>query len=171
MMKLWFILFSIFVFSTLSIAQVKWMSWEEAIEAQKKEPRKIMVDIYTVWCGPCKMMDRNTFSNPVVAKILNENFYPVKLDAEGKKDITYNNHTFTWQPGGRNGIHTLAYSLSDGKLSFPTMIFLDESVSIISRVPGYHNPEDFIPILNFHAKEFYKRTSWEVYSQGLKSGN
>ena len=170
-MKVWFSLLSFFFFTTLSFAQVNWMSWEEAIEAQKKAPRKIMVDIYTVWCGPCKMMDRNTFSNPQVAKILNTYFYPVKLDAESREDIVYNNHTFTWQPGGRNGIHTLAYSLCDGKLSFPTMIFLDEAVSIISRVPGYHNPNDFVPILEFHAKEHYKRTSWEAYSNSLKTGN
>ncbi len=171
MMKLWFVLLSTFIFSAGLFAQVNWYTWEEAIEAQKKEPKKIMVDIYAVWCGPCKMMDRNTFSNPAVADMLNKHFYPVKLDAETRRDIIYNNHTFTWQPGGRNGIHTLAYSLTDGRLSFPTMVFLDESVSIISRVPGYHGPDDFIHILNFHANGTYKRTTWEAYSREVRRGN
>ena len=44
-------------------ASIQWMSLEEAVEAQKKEPRKIMMDVYTQWCGPCKMMMANTFTN------------------------------------------------------------------------------------------------------------
>ena len=44
-------------------AHVQWMSLEEAAEAQKTEPRKVMMDVYTQWCGPCKMMMANTFTN------------------------------------------------------------------------------------------------------------
>ena len=61
---------------------VKWMSFEQAIEKSKTEKRKIFIDVYTDWCGWCKVMDKNTFSETQVAKILNEMFYPVKLDAE-----------------------------------------------------------------------------------------
>ena len=42
-------------------ASINWMSLEEAVAAQQKEPRKIMMDVYTQWCGPCKMMMANTF--------------------------------------------------------------------------------------------------------------
>ena len=63
---------------------VNWMSLEEAIQAQKDEPRKIMMDVYTKWCGPCKMMMRNTFSNADVISYLNANYYAVKFDAESQ---------------------------------------------------------------------------------------
>ena len=44
--------------------KIKWMSFGEALKAQKKEPRKIFMDVYTDWCGPCKLLDKNTFQNP-----------------------------------------------------------------------------------------------------------
>ena len=44
--------------------QIKWMSLAEAFEAQKTEPKKIIMDVYTTWCGPCKLLDNKTFKNP-----------------------------------------------------------------------------------------------------------
>ena len=55
--------------------KVNWVSFEEAVELQKTNPKNIMMDVYTEWCGPCKMMDKNTFENPLIAKFLNDNFY------------------------------------------------------------------------------------------------
>ena len=57
-------------------AQVNWYTFEEAFEAQKVNPKPIMVDAYTVWCGPCKLLDKNTFANKDVSEYLNANFYP-----------------------------------------------------------------------------------------------
>ena len=61
---------------------VKWLTFEEAVEKSKTEKRKIFIDVYTDWCGWCKVMDKNTFNDPEVAKLLNEKFYPVKFNAE-----------------------------------------------------------------------------------------
>src|SRR6187402_1829141 len=69
---------------------VKWMSFEEAVEKSKTEKRKIFIDVYTDWCGWCKVMDKNTFTDPNVAKILNEDFYPVKFDAEQRENVVFN---------------------------------------------------------------------------------
>ena len=77
--------------NTSSIAQeakIHWMTVEEVTEAMK-EPRKIMMDVYTKWCGPCKMMKANTFTNPKVITYLNENYYAIMLDAEHPFDIEY----------------------------------------------------------------------------------
>ena len=49
---------------------VKWLSFEEAVEKSKTEKRKIFIDVYTDWCGWCKVMDKNTFSEEKIAKIL-----------------------------------------------------------------------------------------------------
>ena len=63
---------------TVPEGNVKWMSFEEAVAKSKIEKRKIFIDVYTDWCGWCKVMDKSTFNDPQVAKILNEKFYPVK---------------------------------------------------------------------------------------------
>ena len=54
---------------------VNWITFDEAYIKCKKNPRPIMIDIYTTWCGPCKMMSKQTFNHPTIAKYINDNFY------------------------------------------------------------------------------------------------
>ena len=61
-MKTFFIAFTMLFALNLTAQEINWMSLEEALEAQKTSPKKIFIDAYTVWCGPCKMLDRNTLS-------------------------------------------------------------------------------------------------------------
>ena len=94
----------------ISAQEINWMTFEEAVEAQKNEPRKIMVDAYTTWCGPCKLLDKNTFSNKDVADYLNKNYYAVKFNAEGNEKVNFKEYTFTnpnFDPTrkGRNSQH------------------------------------------------------------------
>ena len=77
-----------------SDSTVNWLTFEEAVERSKTEKKKIFIDVYTDWCGYCKVMDKNTFSQADIAQYLNENFYPVKFNAEQKQDITFRGHTF-----------------------------------------------------------------------------
>ncbi|TYA64899.1 thioredoxin family protein, partial [Seonamhaeicola marinus] len=81
---------------------------------QKKTPKKIMMDVYTNWCGPCKMLDRNTFQNQQVANYVNEHYYAVKFNAEGNDQITFDGKTFSnpnYNPANanrRNSPHELS---------------------------------------------------------------
>ena len=80
-------------FSSSYAQKVKWYSFEEAVELNKTKPKKILVDVYTDWCGWCKKMDQNTFSHPVIAEYINKNFYAVKFDAESKEAIKFKEYT------------------------------------------------------------------------------
>lgn len=142
---------------------IKWYTWDEAIEASKKNPKKIFIDVYTDWCGWCKRMDANTFSKAEVAAYLNKNFYPVKFDAEQKEKIEFNGHTFEYIAQGRRGVHTLAYSLLDGKLGYPAVVYLDEEKHRITVSPGYKEPTNMMQELKFIAEEHYKTKSWQEY--------
>ena len=73
-------------------SKVQWMTFEEAIEANKDNPRKIFVDIYTDWCGWCKKMDAQTFNHPDIASYMNDNYYNVKFNAEQKGEVVFNGH-------------------------------------------------------------------------------
>jgi thioredoxin-related protein len=144
---------------------VAWMSIEEALEKSKKEPRKIFVDVYTDWCGWCKVMDRETFSDPEVARVLNEKFYAVKLNAETKKeDVTIHGTTFKYvetSPG--KGIHQLAAALLQNQLSYPTVVFLAEDFSMISPMAGFKKPAEFHVSLSFVASDAFKRTDINTF--------
>ena len=78
------LLFAFFLmFSTIGFAQtsITWLSIEEAEEMAAKAPKPIMMDIYTEWCGPCKMLSKS-FEDEKVAAYVNANFYAVKFNGE-----------------------------------------------------------------------------------------
>ncbi len=142
------------------------MSWEEAVRraASDSKPKKLFIDVYTNWCGWCKKMDQDTFQNPEVAAYMRENFYMVKLDAEQKEPIEYAGKTYTFVPSGRRGYHQLAAALLQGQLSYPTVVFLDEDVRMLSPVPGYQKPEEFLKIAKYFGEDIYKQKDWQAYS-------
>ncbi|WP_335966563.1 DUF255 domain-containing protein [Galbibacter sp. PAP.153] len=146
--------------------EIEWMSWTEAVNkaATDKTPKKIFVDIYTDWCGWCKKMDKDTFNHPDVAAYMTQNFYMVKMDAEEKEDIVYKDKTFKYIPQGNRGYHELAVALLQGKMSFPTVIFLTPDQQILSPVPGYQKADGFLKIARYFGDDIYKDTSWQEYS-------
>ena len=129
-------------------AQVKWMSMEEAVKAQKKNNKPIFIDAYTVWCGPCKMLDKNTFNDAEVAKVLNEKYNPVKFNAEGNEEIQFAGKLYK-NPGyqekrknSRNGVHEFARAI--GVRAYPTMVVIDASGKMSKNILGYRNAQQLL---------------------------
>jgi thioredoxin-related protein len=154
---------------SLEESPVKWMSFEEAVERSKTEKRKIFIDVFTDWCGWCKVMDKNTFSEAEVAKILNENFYPVKFDAEQKEDVQFNGTTFKFIPSGSKGYHQLAAALLNNQLSYPTVVFLDEEFRMIQPLAGYQKAPEFHKVIQFIGQDHYKKMKWADWQGVYKS--
>ena len=154
-----------FTFNTAN-AQVEWMTWDEAVAANAKNPKKIFVDVYTDWCGWCKRMDKATFADKTVASALNEDFYAVKFNAEQKDDIVFNGKTYKYVSGGRRGSHELAKMLLQGRMGYPTVVFLNEEAEVIQPVPGYQEPAAFLKVVNYFSDDMYKTTPWNEYVGG-----
>ena len=147
------------------LAEVEWMTLEEAMEKCKTDKRKIFIDVFTDWCGWCKRMDQSTFVDPAVAQYLNENYYAVKLNAEQSEDITFNNKTYHFKKNGARGYHELAAELLNNRLSFPTVVFLDESMKVIQPISGYLEAPKLEIILNYFGTDSHKTTPWETYER------
>lgn len=155
---------------------INWMTLEEAVAAQQQNPKKIMIDAYTDWCGPCKMLDKNTFHNPDVVKYVNENFYAVKFDAEGDETINFKGKTFTnpnYDPAkdkARNSSHQLSAYFQ--VRAYPTILFLDENSDLILPIRGYQTPRKLELFLKLVAQDDYQRINtkekWEAYQNDFK---
>lgn len=159
-------------FSQESSARINWVTLEEADRLRKTEPRKIMIDVYTDWCGWCKRMDRTTFAEPKLVEYVNANYYAVKLDAEQREDITIGGKKYAYDPNmGRRGVHEVAKELLQGKMSYPTIVFLDEHMNMIQPLPGYREAADMQPILEYLAENAYKNTPWEEWQKKRKGVN
>jgi len=152
------------------LVKVQWMSLEEAQEKAKTEKRKIFIDVFTDWCGWCKRMDESTFVDPEIAKYLNDNYYPVKLNAEQQQDINFNNKTYHFRKNGARGYHELAAELLNNRLSFPTVVFLDESLNLIQSIPTYLEAPKLEAILNYFGTDSHKTTPWETYEKKYNNG-
>ncbi len=150
-------------------ASIKWVTWEQAVELQKKEKRKIFIDVYTDWCGWCKRMDKTTFSDPVVINYINKNFYAVKFNAERKEDIMFKGKKYKFVANGKRGYHELAAWMLRGRMGYPTVVFLDENANIIQPIPGFLPPEKFEPIMTYFGENQHKKVPWEIYQKRYNS--
>lgn len=164
-MKKIFLILLVLVGFNLNAQEINWVTLEEAVELQQKEPRKIIMDFYTKWCGPCKLLDKNTFKNKDVANFINKNFYAVKFNAEGNDEVNFKDNKFInpkYDPAKankRNYRHELTQYFRVS--AYPTMVFLDEKVNLITQVKGYQTPQQ----LELYLKLFYKNDYRNLKSQ------
>ena len=145
--------------------KINWVTFEEAVKLNETAPKKIFIDVCTDWCGWCKKMDKVTYQDSTVAAYINENFYAVQFDAECNDTIVFAGYTFVNDggQGGRRGTHQLAVALLQGKLSYPTCVFMNEKNQLLTTVPGYREPKDFMPILKYFATDAYLNQTFKDY--------
>jgi thioredoxin-related protein len=156
-------------------AQVNWMSFDEAIAAQAVTPKKIIVDVYTDWCGPCKLMDRNTFQNKKVSSFINAHYYAVKFNGEGTEEVNYLDNVYTnpnHDPNrrGRNSQHEFAQAMKIR--GYPSIVFFDEKGNYIQPVVGYKTPSQLEIYLKMIYNDDYKELTtaekWQAYQDAFK---
>lgn len=145
-----FVLFALVSFVSQA-QEIKWMTMKDAVAAQKKNKKPIFIDAYTVWCGPCKMLDKNTFSDPKVAEVINEKYNAVKFNAEGNEEIQFNGKLYAnpnyqeARKNARNAMHQFTEFLRVP--GYPTMVVINSEGKIEKSIIGYNTPEDLLPQL------------------------
>ena len=164
-------LFAMIGMSAIAQEKIQWMSFENAVERCAKEPKMVFIDVYTDWCGWCKRMDKDTFSNPVIAKYMNDHFYAVKLNAETSDTITFQGQQYVGyvREDGRNGSHRLARTLLKGKMSYPSYVIMNEEMRVLQVIGGYQKAEAFEPMIHFFGDGAYKVMSGNDFMKEFKS--
>jgi thioredoxin-related protein len=167
MQRIFFILF--LLYAQIGFSQIKWYRIEDAQAAAARENKKIMVKVYAKWCGWCKEMDKSTFPNKGVTKVLSENFINVKFDSEQKGDIVWNNQNYKLIRRKKGGpYHELAATWLNGKLSFPTIVFIDENGKVIQAITGYRKSAEMEKIAAYFATNSYKSINWSDFEKKYK---
>lgn len=169
MKKIIFIVLIAFGLNVTAQEKVNWVSFEKAVELNKKNPKPFLIDIYTDWCGWCKKMDRDTYANPIIVNYINEKYHAVKMDGEGSEPITYKDYTFKLQQQGRTKYHELTAALMNGKLSYPTTVILNKEEKLLDRIPGYLDARKMEMVLAYFTRKERKPKKWADFVKNFKS--
>ncbi|MEY3052675.1 MAG: hypothetical protein RLY31_2460 [Bacteroidota bacterium] len=147
---------------------IQWLTWEEMVERSRTEERKVVVDVYTEWCGWCKRMDATTFAEQEIARYVNERYYAVKFDAEQRGDLSFKGRNYQFVKNGMRGYHELAAEITQGRLSYPTIVFLDERLEVIQSIPGYRDAGEFETILTYFGENNHRKVPWDTYQRNYR---
>lgn len=151
--------------TAVSDKEIHWISLDELQQRMKAAPRKVYIDVYTPWCGWCKVMDQKTFTNPNVIKYINEHYYAVKFNAEQTDSVHF--------MGGHYGLegrtNQFAVQLLRGQLSYPTTVIMEENFQNPQLIPGYQDVKNIEPILKYLAENHYKATPFDEYMKSFKA--
>ncbi len=95
---------------------IHWYEWgEEAFAAAQRENKPILLDIGAVWCHWCHVMDRESYDNPEVARLINEKFIAMKVDRDERPDIDSRYQVAVSAISGQGGWPLTAFLTPDGK--------------------------------------------------------
>lgn len=155
---------------------MKWYNIEEALLQQSETKKKLFIDVYTNWCGPCKMLSNTTLANPVIQKSLTQYYIPVKFNAEGTDTVNFNgvqyvNQKPEYKNGPRGYTHDFTYVIAQTPqgIGYPTMVFLNENLEMLQPFQGVLSAEQLEPILVFFGSDAYKTTTWDEFMKTFKS--
>ncbi|MFC5409161.1 thioredoxin family protein [Larkinella bovis] len=101
-------------------------AWKTHLAKAKAENKIVFLDAYTTWCGPCKMLQKNVFTQKEVADFFNKEFINVKIDMEA----------------GEGPELALQYPIE----GYPTLMFIDGDGKVVKKVLGYQSPEELLAI-------------------------
>ena len=144
-----------------------WMKLNELTEKIKSEPKPVIIDLYTNWCYWCKVMDKKTYTSSKVISYINEHFYAVKLDAETKEVVQWNNKEYNFNDNYK--VNDFTMYVTSGQPGFPTtVIFADEQSEPVS-VQGFLEPKEIEPILKYFGEGAYKKQNFTEFKQNFTS--
>lgn len=157
---------SILSFSIKKKEKVQWLTVAELQVAYAKNPKPILVDVYTSWCGWCKVMDKETYAKDDVANYINEKYYAVKLDAESKESFEWNGKKYEYKSEYKS--NELAVFLLYGQMSYPSTVFLSALDAQPAPMAGYLKPKELEAPLKFFGDGAYKTKNYPEFMNGFK---
>jgi thioredoxin-related protein len=147
--------------STQKTDSLTWHKYDEGLAKAKKEKKHILVDFYTNWCGWCKRMDKYTYEDEEVKKILRENYVVIKVNAESKNEVKVEGKKITERDLARK------FSVR----SYPITWFLKQSAEKIAPYYGYADAKAFLKVLKFIKDDLYDKMSFEEYLKNQDDQN
>ncbi len=157
--------------TTFRKKEVKTYDLKTALELQKKQPKKLLINVYTNFCNSCRVMNKTTFTDTLVADYINKNFYLVNFDAESNDTIVFNNELFYKQLIDGFPFNSFVRKITNGYLTFPSITVLDEQLNILNVLNNYQHPKFLKPVIMYFGDNEYKTKKWTDFYQQYQTMN
>lgn len=145
--------------------KINWISIKDLNALYAKEPRPVIIDIYTDWCGWCKEMDRTTYNHEKLANYINEHYYAVKYNAESRETVTFNEKQFKYIPQYKT--NELALYLTGGQLAYPTTVLMSGTDGQPAPFQGYMRPKQMEGPLKYFGEKANERGTYVEFNKKL----
>ncbi|MBX9785595.1 MAG: DUF255 domain-containing protein [Chitinophagaceae bacterium] len=146
--------------------KLNWITLAEAETKLKEQPRPVLIDLYTDWCGWCKVMDKKTYTNQTLIKYLNEKFYVVKLNAETKTALQWKGKTYSFNEQYKT--NDIAFYLTSGQLAYPTTVIIPADDGAPQPIAGFLELKDMELITTYFGEDKYGKVSFDSYAKKYK---
>jgi thioredoxin-related protein len=146
-----------------SARKIQWHSYDEGVALARAQNKKLLIDVYTDWCGWCKKMDSDVYTDAHIQNIVGTKFIAVKLNAESSKGVTV----------GTDQLDEAGLARAMGVTGYPTTVFLESSAGPITKISGYMQANEFATVLRFIGEDHYRTTTFDKFkvSPEALSGN
>ena len=143
-----------------SSATINWNTFDAGLKQAKASHKKVLVDVYTEWCGWCEKMDKEVYTDSSVRDYLSKNFVIIKMNAETDGSIHYNGQEYS----------PAQFAAAFGVNGYPATLFLQEDSKPITLLPGYVEAPMFLHVLSFIAENQYEKEQFDEYlkEKGVK---
>ncbi|WP_428236576.1 thioredoxin family protein [Gracilimonas sp.] len=138
-------------------AAMQWYDFEEASRLSIEYDNDLFLFMEADWCGICKRMHREVFTDSTIQSLLSTYFYPVRIDIESKEKLTFNGQRMT----------SKAFSKKMKMNATPTAIFLQPDHIVIGSKPGFMDVIELSVLLKYIQSDAWERTSLGEYRDSI----
>lgn len=139
--------------------KLDWLAFDAAATKAEAQKKHMIVDIYTTWCGWCKIMERETYTNPQVVAYLRENFILAKVNGESTAKLKWRGRDLTERQ----------FAKAVGVNGYPSTYFFKPNAELLGGMSGFLMPPDFMIYAQYVATRWYEKGKIQAYADSIRA--